>query len=725
MVFARYSYDRSGNLVAASDADGHTTRFTYDEDHRLTHLEYPSGLVFRFIYDGSGRCVETWGEYPGRKDPALAEGLPELLRDNRTRAKGIYQCRFEYGDGYTEVVDSIRLQRFFAGPGDTVAKAVDARGGVTDREYDRLGRVVRQADPTRATWHYEYDAIDNVVREIDPMGNVIEIKRDTAGREIELVDADGGVVTIARSLSGEVAWIRDQRGAVKQFARGSGGFVTEAIDERGGRHIFEHDAHGNCVAHTTPTGARFQFVYDDWGRLIGETDPLGATRRYRYSNSGRVTAIADALGRWTTFEYDSMGNLIRETGPDGASVVWEYGGLNWLYCQRHPDGTEVRTAWNREGWRVHLLNEHGEKCEFTYDLTGDVVAERDFHGKTTRYGRDAMGRTRWFDEGHGKHQYTLTPIGQVIKEEAPDGSVRTYEYNLRGELVRAQADEVSFAWTRDAAGNVIREELNIGGAKCVVESSRGVDGHRHHVRTSLGHELQVRRDGSGRVAELWSGADRIVAITRDPLGSVVRRDFSRGGAVLDTYDAARRLRRRELLSPGQIPAGQPAWVGRGGPRTRDALYDYTPADEILKITYSDGADIDLEYDVRGRLKARRQGTSVETFVADAADNYYEVGPSAPPRRYGPGNQLLRRAEFEYKYDDRGFLVEKHRRAPDSTAPEVTRFEWNSWGLESHGEHTRLEEDQTRSRASQERALHGEEVYRPRSGRGRERLRLPV
>jgi len=63
IVFARYQYDKVGDLVAATDADGFTTHYAYDQ-HRLTRLTYPNGVVFHFRYDQSGRCVEPGGSIP-------------------------------------------------------------------------------------------------------------------------------------------------------------------------------------------------------------------------------------------------------------------------------------------------------------------------------------------------------------------------------------------------------------------------------------------------------------------------------------------------------------------------------------------------------------------------------------------------------------------------------------------------------------------------------------
>lgn len=681
IVFARYEYDGEGNLIAATDADGHTTRFAYDEDHRLTRLTYPSGLEFHFVYDRRGRCVETWGEYPGQKDPALAEGVPDVLLDGR-KAKGIYHCRFDNEGDYTEVIDSVRLQRFFAGPDGQIAKAVGARGGVTSRTFDEQGRITSVTDPTGATWMFEHDVMGNITRQIDPELREIRINRDFAGREIEITDPAGGITTIVRDAAGEVAWVREQNGAVTQFTRNARGLVTETVDARGAVHRFEFDGHGNCVRRTSPEGATYRFEYDYWGRLVRMTDFAGAETRLYYTASGQPTAIVDRLGRTTFMEYDSMGNLVRETYPDGTTTTWEYGGLNWLYRIRQADGSEIRIGYNREGWPLYFQNELGERHEFTYERDGAVAAEREFHGTTIRYGHDALGRVTWIDAGDGKHELTYSPAGLLLAHTDPDGAQRTFEYDERGEMVRAVSGDVELEWRRDPTGMIVREILRVDGVSYVVESQRDAAGLRTAMRTSLGHELAVRRDAHGLVRELWAGGERTVAIARNPVGLPTRRDFSGGGVVIDEHDVEGRLRRRQLLGPGvsRRPAGEPAWVGRSAPGAREWLYDYTPVDEVHRVSSSDGADVELAYDVRRHLLKRQSAASTEEFRVDAASNHVEVGPGAPARAYGPGNQLRALGESEYQYNARGFLVEKRRRVPGSDTPEITRYTWSSAGL---------------------------------------------
>ena len=680
IVFARYAYDDAGNLVACADADGNVTRYAYDDEHRLVRLGYPSGLAYHFVYDRASRCIETWGAFAGGADRALAPDAPKTLRDG-TRAKGIHHCRLDYHSRFTDVTDSVRMQRFAAGPGGKIAKAVDARGGVTTRAFDEGGRVTSVTDPSGATWTYEYDDSGNVIGETDPEGAHVTVERDEAGREVKLVDPAGGVVQIGRDDAGEVTEIVDQGGGTQRFVHDGRGQVEQVVDERGGAHRFELDAHANEITRTHPSGAVERYTFDHWGRpLTHEIDGRGA-RRFLHSDSGWLLSVVDALGRIFSWEYDSMGNVVREAAPDGSSEAYEYGGLSWRTRILRADGTDVRLAYNREGWLQTVTNERGETYELERDATGRVIRETDFIGCTTTYGRDPNGRVQSYEDGSGKHMLTHSPSGRLVQEEGPDENVRAYAYDKRGELVSALADGNGFSWERGPTGMIVREELTVRGRTYVVESARDKSGDRQALRTSLGHELRTRRDALGKVTELWVADQRTVAITRDPFGVPVRRDFGRGGAVVDEYDAEFRLRRRKLVRAGtETPSAvEPDWVGArlGG---LDCVYEYTLAGEVRTVSSSDGLSVEYEYDVRRNLLSRRtNGHSDASFSADASHNYSEKGPNAKPSSFGRGNLLLGYGEWQCRYDARGYLVEKRRAVLGLSREEVTRYEWNPWG----------------------------------------------
>ena len=681
IVFARYAYDSAGNLVAVADADGNTMRYAYDDDHRLTRLEYPSGLVFYFRYDKTGRCVETWGDYPGAVDPALARDLPAVLSDGQTRARGIYHNKLLHRAGYTEVTDSVRVQRFFEGPGGTVAKAVDGRGGVTTRTYTEEGWVASLTDPSGATVTYTYDELGEVVSETDPNGHSCATERDGGGRPLALVDAAGGVAKVRRDRDCfEIEEVKDQAGGTLRLVLDARGMETEVTDERGERHLIAYDLHYNWKSYTTPVGAKWQYTWDYWGRCVARQDPLGNVTQYSYSDAGYLVSAVDALARTVRWQRDSMGKIVRASAADGTSESYDYGGLNWLARIVRADGTSVRYFHNREGWITALENERGERHTFEYNSAGQLIAETDFHGATTRYGYDPVGRLKFRDEGHGKFEYSRTKAGQLTAIEAPDGSTIEYTHNPRGELVAARTGDTEFSWKLDPVGRVLSEQITVGDATYVIESTRTAAGDRTLMRTSLGHEQQARRDASGFVSELWSGGQRVLSLARSVLGLPTRQEFARGGAVVDTHDRAYRLQRRTVVGPGtQLLSGQPEWVGRQK-GDLERLYEYTPVNEVRSVSSSDGTSIEYEYDLRNHVRERRTNGIIDAeYRADAAENYVGVGVSATPTSIGKGNQLTGLGEFEYRYDDRGNLIEKRRGIPGKP-PEVTKFEWNAWGL---------------------------------------------
>lgn len=680
ITFVRFEYDIRGDLVQAIDANGYATRYAYDEGHRLLRLDYPNGISFHFVYNRNGRCVQTWGDYADHDDPALAPDVPKTLRDG-TRAKGIFHCRLDYDEeGYSEVVDSVRLQRFIAGPDGQVDEAVGARAGVTKRQFDDLGRVIALTDPTDATWTWTYDEMDQVLTETDPEGRQVTVRRDGLGRELQVSDAAGGSTHIERDEWGEVLSMRNQRGGLVQFPQMYRGLPQEMLDERGGRHLFEFDQYGNCVARTFPNGARYAFDFDHWGRLVRSTNPQGEQEQWRYSNAGQVLQEIDQIGRTTAYGYTPLGALSTVVAPDGSRTGFEYGGLNWLTRVVQPDGSELRGLYNREGWLVRILNEKGEVTERAYHEDGTLASEQLFHGANVSYERDLLGRVTAFDEGGVKHEFVHDRTGLLLEHLADDEIVDRFEYDSRGELLRAVSGGTELVFERDAIGAIVSESIAAEGRTYAVESTRNEAGDRTALQTSLGLRLQVARDSNGRVVALAEPNQPPLTIVRSPLGSVQRIDLPGGGAIVDARDTVHRLRRRHVESPRrQAYPQQPDW-GLTPASKLERRYEYTEVDELRGVSSAAGEAWSFEYDVRRRLvRSERRNGSREEFRIDGTGNYHEVSPHGPRRTYSRGNLLVSRDGTEYAYDGRGHLIRKTSHRPDGT-PETWHYAWDQRGF---------------------------------------------
>lgn len=678
IVFARYTYDDDGDLVLFVDADGNATRYAY-EDHKLVAVAYPSGLTARFVYDDQGRCVETWCDRDGQVDPAIADDAPTLLADGRTKARGIYHVRIEFAaDGSSEVTDSRGVRRFEPSPDGKVGKAIDARGGVMTRETSPTGHILSQTDANGAITTFDYDEFGERVYEGDALANAVKMKRDGAGRVLQYVDAGGGTVTFTRDDAGEATSMTDQNGAATRFTNDARGLPVAVHDDRGGQTRYEYDQHGNAVQLVTPLGSSVRFTFDWWGRCTSEQDPTGATQRYEYTASGRVTAIHDPMGGVTSFGYDAMGNKASHRRPDGTVTTVAYGGLNWAHLTTYPDGSEVRVAFDREGSPVHVWNERGEQFDLLRDATGQIIEERDFTGRVTRFKRDKVGHIIKVSEGRLHRTLTRDPLGRIIAEENQDGDERTFEYDARGEMVAATSGSTGFRWTRDATGEILQEELFVGKARYGVTKQRTRTGEVAKLTTSLGHHVTYSRNAMGQTVRVDAAGHTAVSITRDGRGAPVVRELSSGGSMCSQFDPLKRLSAREVLAAGaDRGADLPEPLRRS--IARRYAFEYTPIDEVRSVWRPDGSSVEYTYDARRHVTSVRSGGAIlAAFPPDPTGRYAESG-AAGGRRYEQGGKLVERGNLRYTYDAFGRMVERCGVLDDGQCVDVTRFEWNGWG----------------------------------------------
>jgi hypothetical protein len=79
ILWYAYQYDDAGDLVAARDRAGGTTRYAY-ADHLLVEDRNRDGYAFFFAYDAERRCIRTWGQ-----DGYLTRDLHFDRENRRTR----------------------------------------------------------------------------------------------------------------------------------------------------------------------------------------------------------------------------------------------------------------------------------------------------------------------------------------------------------------------------------------------------------------------------------------------------------------------------------------------------------------------------------------------------------------------------------------------------------------------------------------------------------------
>jgi len=684
IVFARYAYDDGGRLSSFTDADGHSIHYVYDEDDRIVRYSYDTGLTFHFVYDRQGRCVETWGDYGGAPDPALAtKGLPEMLRDGTTKVRGIFHTKLIFGEeGYSERYDTVRFQRYFANDGGDIIKAVGA--GVTTRDIDASGAEAGHTDPLGGHSSFEYDWRGSLIRETDPLGRTFVIERDPNNLAVRNVDFAGGVRECERDARGNPVRIVDPNGAVTTYAYDQRSLMVERVDPDGGIWQYRSDAHGNLVELTTPTGGIFRWTYDYWGRPTSRTDPTGGVERYEYTLAGRLLSMTRVGGRHVAFTYDGMGNVATRTDEHGTShYIW--GGLRWPSGVRFPNGDEVRSFFNYEGWIVACRNENGDVETYEHDDSGNLVRLVAFDGSAWRMGYDPMGRLLWQENAAGERfDVTRDAAGREEQITFSDESEVRIEYDALDRIVAVQGPAYRVDFAYDAVGQVIKETQVVRGSTHAVSVQRDQMGVPVRVRTSYGHDERIERSPfrSGRIFRLEP--DIVVSEQREGIGLQTSLQLPTGAEIRSDYDANFRLARRTVVAPGAHaarPSKEPSWLGAAPSEgTVDKQFQCGAESDNLVSRWDKGAGpTRYLYDSRDRLLERvpEQGAP-ERFTYDASGNLHEVRP--PSHELSGGrvyeiDHLIEKDGVRLVWDSAGRLVER----VDLRSSERWSYTWNVAG----------------------------------------------
>ena len=681
--FATYSYDAEGNLAHAADAEGAATTYVYDGEHRALSHTSPAGLTFHFRYDTRGRCVETWGDYGDRNDISLSVRAPQLLADGETKAKGIYHCVFMYGtDGYSEVVDSLTVHRYFGNEHGKIDKAVVGRG-VFERTYDKSGHLVKFVDPLGAVTTWKRDGRGRVLRITDPLGRVTILEREPDGHIRRIIDAAGGE-TVVSQIHGGLAWT-DPIGAVFEVHTDARGLKTATVGPNGGRTLYRYDTQGNLTEEIDALGNGSQWSYDAWGRCRTYQDPVGATTHYTYNTRGDLISVRWPDGGVARYEYDATGERSVAQDELGRITRFIHGGYRKLCEVIAPDGTITRFRHDREGRLVEVVNGNGEIHAIELNVAGMVVNERTFDGRVQRYEYDEAGQLVRAKNDFGRvTEYSYDLAGQLVETTFDDGSVETCEYDMLGRVVRATGGAGEFEFHRNAIGWVVHETQTVGGEAIHVLSERDLVGNVVRRATSHGQRQEWSRDVRGNPLRVVLDGYHEVQAKHDALGREVARLLPGGGRIDVAYDAMNRMIERQVTSsaarPTLVGPGEPDWIGpTRAPGTVHQAYRYSPASETLEITDLAGGATRFSYDDNGRLASVARDHRTERFAYDPGGNVQEAGAGEGGRRYGPGDRLEQKGPRTYLWDDdarlREILVQK-----DQGDELRTELIWDARGL---------------------------------------------
>mgnify|MGYP001042125520 CR=1 FL=1 len=287
------TYDRWGNVLSSTDANGNVTTYLYDSQNHLVQQVEPIVLVV------SATGVRAW-VMPTHVWYYNVNGeLTGVTDENGHTSSNTYDA---------------------AG---NLIKAWDAASALTYTGYDALGRAVVQETPpvktaTGTTAHITYTVYDNlnqIIEQGDYLLNSAGTARTRQAQQTYVLNSAGDRIRIADALGNTAYYGYDSQHRVLSSQ-------TPLQHAGGTAATFTYDARGNKTGETTANGDHQSWVVDYFGRVQSHVDLSGATTTYTYdAGSGLLTG---ETSNWAPTGQTNPGYLPGALTGSGSSIQYQY-----------------------------------------------------------------------------------------------------------------------------------------------------------------------------------------------------------------------------------------------------------------------------------------------------------------------------------------------------------------------------------------------------------------
>lgn len=564
-----YTPTPGGNTETETDANGNTTRYTYDWGvmKEVFTPEYTSATLSRQINPGGTVASET----------RFQNGVPFTTSFVYDRLFRITETRPPLGNPVLTTYDNLlespgstppvriftlttrgasELREIHDGVGRTEHR-INAVGDQTDIDYDVCGRQSYQSDPFQGDItgpenvgsQFTYDALGRLLRKTNTAdGSSVQYSYQD-GVDADITDENGKTTHQDWSAFGDPAEAR----------------LMRVVDAANQATTYSYNAIGSLLGVDQAGGQPRRWVYDTKNRLISETHPESGTVLYQYDAAGNLREKRDAkFGSTapTVYCYDRNNRLIRVAlpGTQAGSTCTTYDkSLSY-------DESNNRTSTSRGA----------DESLFQYDGANRLVGRTDLIGGrrfTMTFAYDTNDNLR--DLGY--------PLGQGLPESA----------RHHAEFEHDSADRISRVWwSADGVRQAVADQM-------LYHPSGGLKSYNWGgglaQRTDIGYDRRSRVNAVNAAAVLNLGYGY------DNVGNVTSITDGRGAGFGSSfgYDSVHRLE----TAVGPWGSGRFGYDGLGN-----------------RLSTSVGGTTFYSYDSgTGRLQST-SGSQVQSFGYDANGN---------------------------------------------------------------------------------------------------------
>jgi RHS repeat-associated protein len=648
-------YNKNGQEVSRSDANGNTVSFAYDAQGRLFEIQAVENHPLSLIYNQNG-LLAALQVSSGRKSTYFytGNGYLEKVKDPDNR---------ETTYGYTK---DGRLAEIHYPSGENV-----------NYTYNDKGRVTERSSSTGMVLSYTYGPSTKITR------------HDGYWWETEFGD-NGLPLTYRDSLKREQAWSWNSRGRLEKRTFLDGSTATYSYDEldrltrletdRVDTLILQYEGTNDRPVKIDLNGALYQFTYDHKGNLHSAISPAGRKVSYLYDNHGRTTAGIDGEGRTTGFEYDTLGNLVKQDNPDGGVTTWKYDRNGRVTTEVDPLGNTTGYAYHSSGLLASITSPGGARIAYEYDNHGRLSQET-YGTFSIRYTYDTRGMLSSIEyPGNISEQFTYDSLGNLVTHNNAAGRITQRKYDHAGRLIQIKLPSgLTLGHSYDQSG--FPKQLSIGRSRFAVSQDK--EDNVIVLKDPADVKTLLKRDNRGLITmkilpgggqeQRWYDADGFLEAVVLPMGNVWR--FSHNGAgELQTITYPFYPEGKQFTF-SYDPAGRLASIK--DPSGQLASYRHNLAGMLIESTNARGERISYEYDRDGNMTRRRTPDADWIYTYDMMGNLTQAGNGSYTVRYSYDSMgrctLVEYPEWKksvtYSYDTLGRLTE--RTDPDGNQVRIT------------------------------------------------------
>lgn len=366
---------------------------------------------------------------------------------------------------------------------------------------------------------------------------------------------------------------------------------------------------------------RITFERDSQYRITGVSHTDGIRLKLTYHASGYLKAIHrtdNDIQTLATYEQDARGRLTEADARLDYHLFYEYDAADRI----------IRWSDNDQTW-----------SRFTYDEQGrcvNVTGAEGYYNATLDYGDGCTTVT----DGKGIHRYYYDPDGNILREEAPDGSTTMYEWDEFHHLLARHSP----------AGRVEKFEYN------------AAHGQLSRYTAADGAEWQYRYDERGLLSNITDPAGQTWTQQCDERGLPVSLVSPQGEETRLAYTAQGLL--SGIFRQDERRLGI-EYDHHNRPETltdvmgREHHTEYSGHDLPVKMRGPGGQSVRLQWQQHHKLSGiERAGTGAEGFRYDRHGNllaWTDGNGVVWTMEYGPFDFPVARTDgeghrWQYRYD---------------------------------------------------------------------------